>query len=282
MNGNVFSMIRAKYHLFSSSQKVVADYVLNNPNEVMLNTLSELAYACGVSEPTVLRFLHKIDFNSYQLFKISLTQELSKDTPNVVYEDIGFEDTTEQIMSKIVSSTINSINDSLQVINPDSVKAMRDKIIKAKKILIIGVGASASIATDMYHKMIKLGLNVVYSNDPHLINILSMSLTPDDFMIVFSHSGESREVLDGVFIAKEQSCEVGAITSYLKSTLANKAEYVICSSSLETKFRSDAMTSRIIQLVIIDIIYVSIVTKLKEKALPQIHKSRLAVAKNKT
>jgi DNA-binding MurR/RpiR family transcriptional regulator len=130
--------------------------------------------------------------------------------------------------------------------------------------------------------MIKLGLNIVYSNDPHLINILSMNLTSNDFMIVFSHSGESREVLDAVSIAKEQKCRVGAITSYSKSTLANRAEYVICSSSLETKFRSDAMTSRIIQVVIIDIIYVSIVTKLGDNIFPQIYKSRLAVAKNKT
>ena len=63
--------------------------------------------------------------------------------------------------------------------------------------------------------------------------------------------------------------------------MANRADYVICSSSLETKFRSDAMTSRIIQIVIIDIIYVCIIIKKGESVLPQIHRSRLAVAKNK-
>jgi RpiR family transcriptional regulator, carbohydrate utilization regulator len=282
LNGNVLSIIRVKYNTLSSSQKVVADYVLNHSNEVMLNTLNELANACGVSETTVLRFLYKINFNSYQIFKISLSQELSKDTPNIVYEDVRFGDSIEQIMSKIISSTASSISDSVEVIDPNAVQKVVEKIITSKKILIIGVGASASIATDMYHKMIKLGLNAVYSNDSHLINILSMSLTAEDFMIVFSHSGESREVLDGVSIASAQKCKIGAITSYSKSTLANNVEYVICSSSLETKFRSDAMTSRIIQLVIIDIIYVSIVTRLGDKILPQIHKSRLAVAKNKT
>ena len=198
MNRNVLAIIRAKYNTLSSSQKVVADYVLNHSNEVMLYTLNELANACGISETTVLRFLHKINYNSYQIFKISLTQELSKDTPNTVYEDVGLGDSVEQIMGKIISSTVSSINDSLEVIDSDAVEKFIEKIMSSKKILIIGVGASASIATDMYHKMIKLGLNVVYSNDPHLINILSMNLTPEDFMIVFSHSGESREVLDGV------------------------------------------------------------------------------------
>lgn len=282
MNGNVFSLIRAKYNTFSSSQKIVADYVLEHSGEVMLNTLNETASACEVSETTVLRFLRKINFNSYQLFKISLTQELSRDIPKIVYEDVNFEDSTEHIIGKIISSTISSLKDSLEVIESDSIDAFVQNIIKAKKILIIGVGASASVASDMYHKMMKLGLNAICSYDPHLINILSMNLTPDDFLIIFSHSGESREVLDAVSIAKEQKCKVGAITSYAKSTLANKAEYVICSSSLETKFRSDAMTSRIIQLAIIDIIYVSIIISLGDDIIPQIHKSRLAVAKNKT
>lgn len=279
---NVFSLIRAKYHTLSTSQKVVADYVLNHSSEVMLNTLNEIALACEVSETTVLRFLHKINFNSYQMFKISLTQELSKDSPTIVYKDISLGDSTEQIMEKIISSTISSLNDSLETIHPSNIRTFVDEIIKANKVLIIGVGASASIASDMYHKMIKLGLNTVYCNDPHLINILSMNLTAKDYMIVFSHSGESREVLDAISLAKEQKCKVGAVTSYSKSTLANRADCVICSSSLETKFRSDAMTSRIIQLVIIDIIYVSIVTKIGEDIFPQIYKSRLAVAKNKT
>lgn len=282
MNVNVFSLIRAKYHTLSASQKIVADYVLNNSSDVMLKTLNEIASACGVSETTVLRFLHKIDFNSYQLFKISLTQELSKDTPSIVYEDINYEDSTKEIMGKIISSTIRSLNDSKEAIDSEELERFVNKIIDANKILIIGVGASASIASDLFHKLMKLGLNVVFNNDPHLINILAMSLAPDDFLIVFSHSGESREVLDGVSIAQEEKCPIGAVTSYSKSTLANKADYILCSSSLETKFRSDAMTSRIIQLVIIDIIYVSIVTKLKDKMLPNIHKSRLVVARNKT
>ena len=282
MTGNVFSLIRAKYNTLSPSQKVVADYILDNSSEVILNTLNEVASACGVSETTVLRFLRKINYNSYQLFKISLTQELSKDKPNIICEDISFEDSTEQIIGKIISSTVRSVNDSLQIIDSNSISTFVDEIINANRMLIIGVGASASIASDMYHKMIKLGMNIVYSNDPHMINILSMNLASNDFLIVFSHSGESREVLDAVTIAKKKKCKVGAITSYSKSTLANRAECAICSSSLETKFRSDAMTSRIIQLVIIDIIYVSIITKVGDKILPQIHNSRMVVAKNKT
>lgn len=281
MGGQIFSLIRTKYNTLSNSQKTVADYILSNSDKVMLNTLNDTACACDVSETTVLRFLRKIGFTSYQLFKINLTQQLSTNTSEVVYEDVTFQDSTEQIMGKIIQSTTSSIRDSKEIIDARSVKKVVDKICKAKKVVIIGMGASGSIATDLYHKLLKLKLNAVCSNDPHMINILSINLDPEDLLIVISHSGVSREVLDAASIAAERNCEICAITSYAKSTLANRAQYVICSSSLETMFRSDAMTSRIIQIVIIDIIYVCIVVKKGEGILPQIHSSRLAVAKNK-
>ena len=281
MNGQVFALIRTKYNTLSESQKVVADYIMENPEQVIANTLSDTAYACSVSEPTVLRFLRKIDFTSYQLFKINLAKELSENTSEEVYEDVTFQDTTEQIMDKIIQSTINSIHDSREVLSGETISRVVDKIISAKKVLIVGVGASGCVASDLYHKLLKLRINTVCSNDPHISNILSINLDKEDLLIVISHSGESREILDAVSLAKEQSCEICAITSYEKSTLANRADYVFCSSSLETKFRSDAMTSRIIQIVIIDIIYVCIIIKKGESVLPQIHRSRLAVAKNK-
>lgn len=283
MNGQLLGLIRTKYNILSKSQKVVADYILTNPDKVMLNTLNEIADMCSVSETTVLRFLHKIGFNSYQLFRINLTREISvNDTTSTSYEDVKFGDSTEEIIEKILLSTSNSIKASQEIIDSETVHRVVDKILAAKKVVVIGVGASGAVASDFFHKLLKLGINVVFSNDAHLINILSINLTQDDLLVVFSHSGESREVLDAISLANERMCDVCAVTSYAKSTLANSAKYVISSSSLETSLRSDAMTSRIIQMVIIDIIYVSIIVRKGDTVLPQIYNSRLAVAKNKS
>ena len=246
MKGQIFSLIRTKYNTLSSSQKDVADYILTNPDKVMMNTLNEIAAACRVSETTVLRFLHKLNYNSYQLFRINLTQELSKDNQETVYDDVGFQDTEDEIIDKIIHSTVSSITDSRQIIDPASVKAVVEKIAGARRIVVAGVGASGFIAQDLYHKLIKLGLNAVCANDPHIMNILATGLDQNTILILFSHSGESREVLDMAAIAKERRCQVCAVTSYAKSILANQAGYLLCSSSRETMFRSDAMTSRIV------------------------------------
>lgn len=279
---SIFSLIRTNYHQMSSSQKGVADYVLNNSDKIILNTLSETAKACAVSEPTVLRFLQKIKFHSYQIFRIELAQEIAGDDTTLNSDDIALDDSPEMIKQKIIQATSKSILDSATVIESAVIECIARRIISARRILIIGVGASGAIAFDLFHKLIKLGLNVVQSNDAHMINILGSALGKEDYMIAISHSGESREILDAIQLAKDVHCSVGAITSYSKSSLAEQADEMICSSSFETHLRSDAMTSRIIQLMIIDMLYLTCMKLIGPNALKQVHKSRLVVSKNKT
>ena len=82
--------------------------------------------------------------------------------------------------------------------------------------------------------------------------------------------------------SKENNCQIGAITSYPKSTLSKLVDVMICSSSLETRFRSDALTSRIIQMQIVDFLYVTMTIRYKDFTLDNIYKSRIAVSTNKT
>ena len=282
MQNNIFSLIRTKYNTLSPVQKNVADYVLANPQQVIMSTLNDLAHACDVSEATIFRFLQKLNYTSYQVFRVRVAQEFSGEKPATVLDDVSSCDSAFEIMQKVVESTVISIKDSCHVIKPDNIEKLAQFILDASKVVIVGVGASAAIAQDAHHKMLKLGLNAIFSSDPHITNIICSQLTKKDLLLVVSHSGESREILDAVAFSAENGCKTSAITSYPRSSLSRKSDCVLLSSSLETQFRSDAMTSRIIQLVIIDILYVLLSVKKGNEAIASIQKSRLAVAKNKT
>jgi RpiR family carbohydrate utilization transcriptional regulator len=280
--GHIFSTIRTKYNILSDSQKRVADYVLANGDTVMISSLSDLSMACDVSEPTVLRFLKKLGCDSYQVFRVNIAQALSNGGGESLYEDVKKDDTTDAVVSKVLHSTSQAIMDAGEIIDAASVERFVEKIHSARFIYVIGMGASAAQAYDFTHKMLKLGLRVEYCHDSHLINIRCSSLTAEDLLIAFSHSGESREILDGIAFAKHHRCPVLAITSYHHSSLARAADAIILSSSQETRYRSDAMISRIIQMTIIDMIYVKLALLMGDAGMDAITRSRLAVAKNKT
>jgi DNA-binding MurR/RpiR family transcriptional regulator len=276
-------LIRNSRHLFSESQNLVADYVLANPDKVILLSIAELAMSCNVSEPTVIRFLHKMSYQSYQVFRVNIAQELAKNPSQSLYSDVTEHDTGKEIMEKVIASTKQSLDDLVAVLAPEGIEKLCAAIVNAKKIFVIGVGSTYAIAYDFYHKLLKLGYESSCSNDPHIINICCNNMdAKSSILIAISHSGESREILDGVQLAKRSRCPVYSITSFPNSSLAKLADERILSTSLETSYRSDAMTSRIIQLCIIDMVYIRLAVMSGAPAIEKINASRVAVAHNKT
>ncbi|KYO66914.1 MurR/RpiR family transcriptional regulator [Thermovenabulum gondwanense] len=278
---SILAEIRTKYNILSPTQKKIADVILNSGDKVVLMSISELAEKCETSETTIMRFLRKMGYDSYQVFRVRIAQEFSDKTPRAIYEEIKPDDSIESIKNKVIQSTINSINDLERLIDGELLNDVVNMMKNAGRIYFFGVGASSAIALDAFHKFLRLGLNVYYCSDSHIMSIIGAHTTNSDLIFAISHSGESKEILDAVELAKENGTKVISITSYKNSSLTKLSEKVILSSTNETKYRSDAMVSRIIQLAIIDILYVALVLRLGPDSIDKVNKSRLAVAKKK-
>ena len=76
MRTGLLALIRTKYNTLSQAQQAVADYVLANPAAVIMSTLSDIASLANVSETTIIRFLHKLNYSSYQVFRVKIAQEI--------------------------------------------------------------------------------------------------------------------------------------------------------------------------------------------------------------
>ncbi|HBR03664.1 MAG TPA: RpiR family transcriptional regulator [Ruminiclostridium sp.] len=282
LEDSILSLIRTKYNTLSPTQKSVADYVLANSEKVILLSISELAKECNTSETTVLRFLRKLRYDSYQVFRVKIAQEMTSESTDSIYEEVRIDDNIGDIKKKVIQLTVSSINDLNNLLDEKDLEAFTHSILQRQRIFFIGVGASGIIAADAHHKFLRLGINASFYGDSHLMSIACAHAAKDDFIVAVSHSGESREILDAVDLGRERGARIAAITSYPGSSLTKKADIVLLSSSRETKYRSDAMISRIIQLVIIDTLYVATVLKLGAPGIKNVNKSRLAVAKKKT
>jgi len=281
MRAGVLSSIRTKYHTLSTVQKVIADYILGNAQEVILLPIGSLASKCGTSETTVMRFLRKLDFDSYQVFRVKVAQEISQQRMETVYSEIERDDPVDSIMKKVISSTARSVEDLRQLVRPEDVSKAVGLMKSASRIFFTGLGASSFIAFDAYHKFLRLGLDVHASSDTHLMSIIASHASGKDLLFAVSHSGESRDLIDCLRLARKNGAKVVALTSYRGSSLTDYADVVFLSSSNETLFRSDALVSRILQLVIIDMLYVAMVLSMGPEAVSRINRSRLAVAGRK-
>lgn len=279
---SLLTLIRTKYNNFSKSQQRIADYVLNNPDSASMLSISELAKNCQTSEPTVMRFLNKLDYFSYQTFRINLAREIASDPSATINEDLKPGDSVSLIKEKIIGHDVTAIQDLKHILSDELIQNVIDLLYNAEKIFFFGVGASSAVAVDAMHKFGKLGLTVISFPDPHMMNIFCSHASENDVLFAVSHTGESLEVLKTVEIAKENQVKIVGLTSFSGSTLAKQSDYFLSSSTNDQKYHSEAMASRIVQLAIVDILYISLFMQHEDEFFGKLDSSRLAVAKNKT
>lgn len=288
MTNRPFTEIRHKYNTLSESQKVIADYILNDKEKSAMTTISELAKKCCVSETTVMRFIKKLGYSSFQVFRIDMAHEFSeiyhsqKPSDNLKiqdgYQDITPEDDVNTIKQKIIKSASVAINDLQSLIDAASIETVANLFLHADKILFYGSGGSSAIALDGYHKFMRLGFNVTSNLNSHFMIIQSALLSNLDIVVLISHTGESREVLEIAANAQKQGCKIIGITSYINSSLAKISDITLFSSTNQLKYYTDAMVSRILQLVILDMIFISVSLRLGNDGKESIATSRKAIS----
>lgn len=238
------------------SEKKVADYILDNTDEIIGLSISELADRSGTSEAAVVRLCKTLQFNGYRDFKIDITSDIaSQKTEENKYTDIRAGDRLETIIENVCHNNKKSIEDTLEILDYEEVNRAVNAIHKARRVDFYGVGASGIIAMDGQQKFMRINKFCQAYTDPHLQVTAAANLKKGDVAVLISYSGQTRDIIDSMKVARESGATIIAITKYGKSILSEGADVRLFLSSPETSMRSGAMGSRIAQLNMIDIIF---------------------------
>ncbi len=269
--------IRGIYNSMTAKEKEIGDYILQNPQTIIHLSITELAENLSVAEATIFRLCKRLGYRGYQDLKIALASEVVKPIEHI-HEEITENDEISIIAQKVFASNVEAIKDTLSLIDNDILEQVVNKLVHARKVDFYGSGGSAIIALDAYHKFFRIGLNCNAYSDAHLQVMSASLLTNQDIAIAFSHSGSNKDVIDAIKLAKENGATTVGITNYLKSPLSKEVDFVLHTSARETLFRTEAMSSRLGQLSLIDAINIAVSIKLQDKTLNSLKKIREAIA----
>lgn len=249
---NILEKITENDEVFSKSERKVADVILADPQSAIHSSIATLAKLADVSEPTVNRFCRRLDTKGYPDFKLHLAQSLANGTP-YVNRHIDESDGTEEYTNKIFESTMAYLEVARQSIDVNTVNRVVDLLTQAQKIFFFGVGASASVAHDALNKFFRFNIPVIYFEDVVMQRMSCMNCTEHDVVILISHTGRTKSIVEIAQIARSNDAIVVGITS-AASPLANECNYVL---SLEVPEDTDMympMASRVAQLTLIDVL----------------------------
>ncbi|NLE13184.1 MAG: MurR/RpiR family transcriptional regulator [Clostridiales bacterium] len=284
--GSTELRIKNMYGDMGRAEKRLADWLFANFTGSVGLSISELAGRSGVSEATVVRFARRLGFEGYKELKISMAQDVASAPARAsrIHESVTVGDDVKQITKKVFDGILSTLEYTGKVLDYDQLDAAGEAILAAAnggKIVVCGLGASASIAQDAAHKFMREGLNAISACDNHLQAIRASMLKPGDVLIAVSHSGSSRDIVETARLAHERGATVICITNYSRSRLVAESDIVLFTASDETRYRKLSLSSRIASLAIIDTLYLYVAVRLDPGALECITRAEEALESKK-
>ncbi|NEW07847.1 MurR/RpiR family transcriptional regulator [Paenibacillus sp. SYP-B3998] len=268
--------LREVYDKLNPSEKKVADYILQHPTELVDLSVAQLADNSGASQAAIIRLCKSMGIKGYQDLKIKVVGDLRQEESEG-YQEIRPHDSITTIIQHVSNNNIQSIRDTVKILDPAQVERAIDALNQSNRIYIYGVGASNLIAMDAQQKFLRMGRTCFSFADPHVQLTSAVGLKPGDIVVGISYSGETKEVIRALELAKERGSMTISITKYGSSTLSRLSDIPLCTSSTENEIRSGAMASRITQLNVIDILYLGVASRDYEHSVKHLEESRKAI-----
>ncbi|MCM3566279.1 MurR/RpiR family transcriptional regulator [Hydrogenophaga intermedia] len=247
--------IKASLPSLAPAEQRVGRLVLQDPRSFASLPVSELAERAHVSKPTVVRFCRSMGYDGLSDFKLKLAGTVSEGVP-FIHRSVDADDKTGDVLVKVVDNTVAAFlkyrNDASSHAIERAVDALLATWKSKGRIEFYGAGNSGIVAQDAQHKFFRLGINAVAYSDGHMQVMGASLLGPGDCLVIVSNSGRTRDLMDAADIARKHGATVITITTS-GSPLAQAGHIQLAADHPEGYDRYSPMTSRLLHLMVIDI-----------------------------
>jgi RpiR family transcriptional regulator, carbohydrate utilization regulator len=248
--------IQASLPSLAPAEQRVGRLCLSDPRLFAQLPVSELADRSHVSKPTVVRFCRSMGYDGLSDFKLKLAGTVNEGVP-FIHRSVDVDDKTSDVAVKVIDNTVAAFlkyrNDTSSAAMEKAVNAILGTFEASGQIQFFGVGNSGIVAQDAQHKFFRLGLHSVAYSDGHMQVMSASILKPRDCVVIISNSGRTRDLMDACDLARKNGATTIVITAS-GSPLASAGHIHLCADHPEGFDRYSPMVSRLLHLMIIDIL----------------------------
>ena len=248
--------IKASLPSLAPAEQRVGRLVLSDPRAFANLPITELALRSHVSKPTVVRFCRSVGYDGLSDFKRKLAGSVSEGVP-FIHRSVDADDKTADVVVKVIDNTVAAFlkyrNDASSSAIQKATDALAATTTAGKRIEFFGVGNSGIVALDAQHKFFRLGVTSIAYSDGHMQVMSASLLGPGDCVVVISNSGRTRDLMDACDIARKNGATTIVITAS-GSPLASAGHIHLAADHPEGYDRYSPMVSRLLHLMIIDIL----------------------------
>ncbi len=252
----ILGQIHRALENLSPAEKRVAEHVLAHPRAALGDPIAQIARAAGVSQPTVIRFCRSLGCEGLSDFKLRLATGLSATVP-ITHAQVTGEDSTLELGEKVLGNTASSILRLREQLNREWLARAIQLLAAARRVEFYAVGQYSVVADDAQYKFLRFGVPSAAITEPRLQSLAAQVLMPGDVAVVISSTGRVTELLEAAEHARRRGAHVVALTAS-NSPLAKAADVALIVDHVEDLNTHVPMVSRILHLLLIDILAVGV------------------------
>ena len=248
--------MREKAEVLGPAGRKVADFFIAHAARIPDLTITDVARAAEVSEPTVGRICQMLGYGGFREFRIKVARA-SGGQGGHMHADVGPNDRPAEIAVKVVDTALATLERVKAQLQGSRIAEAVSILAEARRIEFYGHGNSGIVAMDAQHKFFRLGIPAIAYNDSHVHVMSAALLGPRDSVLCISRSGRTSELVHTAEILARRGVPLVSITPE-GSPLA-----ALSNVTLHVDFDEDPdvytpMSSRLGQLTIIDILAVAV------------------------
>ena len=256
---DIFTALIHSYNTLTRSETKVADYILRHKQEIHLQSISELAQRCSVSEATISRFCHSVGCASFNEFKLAVVQAISAsenmDMGTDLYSSILPDDSIEQKCRKLCNVSTDALHQTLSELDVDIIDKVVDMLSRAGSVYCFGQGNSSIVAEDAWGRFSCVSPKFHYIANANLQATTAELLGKNDVVLYFSFPGAVRELTEMGKILQNREAKLILVTRFPNSPGAQYADLLLICGANEAPQQQGSIAAKIGQLFIVDVLF---------------------------
>lgn len=256
---NLFINLKENKDL-SKNERILADYILKHPEDVLKMSSKDLGKVCFVSTATVYRLCDKLGLSGFSDLKIKITSSL--DDYRKSNEDFNFDfpvnqfQTHYEIIQKIKEDYEQTLNLTANLFSLDQLRLIASAMKKAQIIDVYTSAGNINFALNFQFQMQEIGKQVNVPIDEYQQRLIAASSDENHLAIIITFGG--RGILSDILprILHKVKTPIVLISSYDYTFKDFDPDYQLYISSYENYYKKiSSFSTRLSILYILDVLY---------------------------
>lgn len=264
VSNTVLDRLSDEWDTLSPEAQKAARFVLENPQEVGVSTVREIAEAANVKPNTFVRMARAVGFDGYEDFRAPFRDAIRKGGVSFPdrarwLQDIAKGGDLGGLYADMVGAALQNLQDTFAGIDATRLEAAAHEIWKSRAVYTLGVGVNNSNARNFTY-LASTGMKDFHAIPrPGSTPIDDIAWANDqDVLIAITCKPYRREVVEAVHIAKEQGMTVVSISDSLASPIIRAADHgFVIAAETPQFFPSSVSTIALLETLLSFVIAVS-------------------------